>query len=789
MAQSQTGGTIPRNLGRRASSLLFALTFLAVPVAFAANEEAPSFVPGRVLVKFKPGVGKDKRSEVLAKHQARETGRIPRIDVRIIDLPKNADEHAQLAAFQARPEVALAELDQVFTLAMVPNDPRYTDPYYPEWHLPKIGAPAAWDITTGSTNLVIAVLDTGVYTAHPDLASKMVTGWNIYDNSSDTSDKTGHGTLVAGQAAAASNNGIGVASPAWGCRLMPIVVTDSYGWAIGSDLANGLVWAADHGARLVNMSFEMVHWATLTNAAKYVQDRGGVVIMSAGNSGVVNTSPDDPYILTVSATDQNDAVPSWSNTGSDIDLAAPGVSIMTTTRTGGYGSGTGTSASAPVVAGVAALMLSANPNLTGQQVQTILKQSADDLGTPGWDPKYGWGRVNAARAVAMAKTAGGQVADTLPPTVSFSSPAAGAVVADAVDIQVGASDNVGVVSVSLSVDGTLLANDSTAPYAFYWDSSKVSNGSHLLTATARDAAGNAASAQLSVTTDNPVPDTSPPTVSIISPTAGATVSGTITVQVSAGDNVGVADVTLKVDGTSLGTDSTAPYSFSWSTATVTGGPHTLTATAEDGAGNLVGTQTSVIVSNPVPDTTPPTVGIISPAAGATVSGTITVQVSASDNAGVSSVILYADGGSLGADNTAPYSFSWNTAAAANGAHTLTATARDAAGNMASAQVTVTVNNAPPPIGDTSAPTIVITSPAGGAAVSGTVSVTVSTSDNVGVARVELYVDGVLKATATAPPFTTKWNARKAAKGTHTLQCKAYDAAGNTAYSPVVTVSR
>jgi hypothetical protein len=186
------------------------------------------------------------------------------------------------------------------------------------------------------------------------------------------------------------------------------------------------------------------------------------------------------------------------------------------------------------------------------------------------------------------------------------------------------------------------------------------------------------------------------------------------------------------------------------------------------------------------DTQAPTVSFTAPVSGATVSGTVSIQVAASDNTGVASVSLSVDGVIVATGSTAPYSFSWNSTTVANGPHTLTATARDAAGNTALSSVTVTVNNAP---ADTVAPSVSITSPAAGARVSGNVVVTVSASDNVGVVKVELYVDGVLKATSIASPFTTKWNSRQAAPGNHTLQTKAYDAAGNSALSAPVTVSR
>jgi hypothetical protein len=234
--------------------------------------------------------------------------------------------------------------------------------------------------------------------------------------------------------------------------------------------------------------------------------------------------------------------------------------------------------------------------------------------------------------------------------------------------------------------------------------SGLASGSHTLvvevTGTQNAASGgaNVLVDAFDVTGSTPSSDTSPPTVSITSPASGATVSGTTTVSASASDNVGVAGVLFFVDGSAIGAeDTTSPYSVSWNTTTVANGSHSLTARARDAAGNSTTSgAVTVTVSNAAPsDTTPPTVSITSPASGATVSGTTTVSASASDNVGVAGVLFFVDGSAIGAeDTTSPYSASWNTTTVANGSHSLTARARDAAGNSTtSGAVTVTVSNA------------------------------------------------------------------------------------------------
>jgi len=537
------------------------------------------FVSGRVLVQFRPQLMALHAPNVIAEEGASDRGEIGETGVHIVELPAGADEEAFLQAFQSRPEVEFAELDAIISPAeVIPNDPWYAGW---EWHLAKIQGPTAWSINPGSADVMIAILDTGVDGSHEDLAAKMVPGWNIYDNNSDTRDVNGHGTSVAGTAAALSNNGVGIASVAWGCRLMPVRISDATGFATFSNMASGLIWAADHGARVANLSYRASSSSTVASAAQYFQSKGGIVTVAAGNEGVFDSSPDSPYLLTVSATDPNDLLYSWSNSGNSIDLSAPG-SAFTTVNGGGYTAVSGTSIAAPIVAGVAALVLSANPNLLGSEIQTLLKQSADDLGPIGWDTNYGSGRINAARALSLA--AGG-APDTTPPTVSLVSPTSGATVSGATSIQILSADNVGVVSVGLSVDGIAVGSDSAAPYTFSWNTAGASNGTHTLKATAQDAAGNQAGVSILIIVDNSS-DTTPPTVSIVSPANGSKISAGVTVLVNAIDNRAVVRVELYVDGSLAATTASSPFTTKWNARKAKTGPHSLLCRAYDAAGNV-----------------------------------------------------------------------------------------------------------------------------------------------------------------------------------------------------------
>ena len=351
---------------------------------------------------------------------------------------------------------------------------------------------------------------------------------------------------------------------------------------------------------------------------------------------------------------------------------------------------------------------------------------------------------NSAHALtARARDAAGNVTtsvaatvtvDNALPTVTIASPAGGATVSGSVTVTASAADNVGVTGVQFRLDGASLgAEDTTAPYSFSWNTTSIANGAHTLTAVARDGASNqTTSAAVAVTVSN---DTTPPTVSMSSPPSGFVVSGTWLVQATASDNVAVVGVQFRMDGADLGAeDTTAPYSVTWNTGTTSSGSHTLTAVARDAAGN----RTTAATVTGTADNTPPTTAITAPASGATVSGTMTISASASDNVGIRDVRLFADGVQTGPILTAsPYSVAWDTTKASNASHTLTARTTDTAGNVTtSAPITITVSN------DTSLPTVTITSPASGASVGGTITVTASASDDVGVAGVEFRLDGV-----------------------------------------------
>jgi subtilisin family serine protease len=538
-----------------------------------------------LLLEARPGLGDKALQKILAREGGRTLRRLRRSSVQVVEVPKKA-EHVIARALRRNPHIQSVELDvEILPDEVIPNDPKYAS----AWHLQKIQAPGAWDSAAGE-GVVVAVLDSGVDPVHLDLAPNLLPGWNVVSNSPDTSDINGHGTQVAGVVAALSNNALGVTSVAWKARILPIRVSDSSdGSAWTSDLAEGIAYAADHGARVANLSYGASGSSAVATAAQYMRSKGGVVFVSAGNSSNDPGYAANPYVVSISATGKSDARTSWSSYGQYVDFAAPGDSIWTTARGDAYKAVSGTSFSSPMTAAVAALVLAANKDLGPAEVEAILQNSADDLGAPGWDPYYGFGRINASRAVELA--GGSAPVDRAPPVVSIASPSAGGTVEGIVPVDANASDDVGVARVDLFVNGAMLATDVTVPFGFSWDSSTLPAGSKAtLLARAYDAAGNVASSpEVSVTVRGAV-DATPPEVAITSPSDGATFSSTVTLSAYGSDEDKLASVKIYADG-KLKCTGAPSVACPWTVRR--DGAHTVKAVATDAAGNQSSTSITV----------------------------------------------------------------------------------------------------------------------------------------------------------------------------------------------------
>lgn len=564
--------------------LLVIICCCATSAAWAAGGVV-RYAAGELLIQPKAGVSEEKIKAIFHSHHAATEEELEAIRVKQIRVPEQALESVK-AALENNPHFNFVEYNYIAEAGFEPNDYYYQS----QWHLPKISAPLAWDLASGSADVPIAVIDSGVDPVHPDLAAKLIPGYNCIQENSDTHDVLGHGTAVAGTASAASNNVEGVAGVAWEATVMPLVVLNADNWATYSDIAQAITYAADHHVRVMNISIGgSSSSSTLQNAVNYAWSKGAVIVACAQN--YATSAPYYPaacdHVLAISATTSSDILASFSNYGSWIDVAAPGTSILTTRNGGSYGSWNGTSFSSPITAGIAALILSANPLLTNAQVVEIITQSADDLGTAGFDSWYGHGRVNACAAITAAMESSPQQ-DILPPQVSIVSPQNGATVSGPVTVVVEALDDTAVDRVELCLGATLLGASTSAPYNFLWNTANFPDGAHGAYAVAYDSSGNQSqSDSITVLVNNSIiADTQPPDVSILEPADDTKISSKVRITVCASDNVGVTRVELFIDGSLKASASSSTLQYTWNTRKEFSGMHTISSKAFDGAGNM-----------------------------------------------------------------------------------------------------------------------------------------------------------------------------------------------------------
>ena len=337
----------------------------------------------------------------------------------ILEVPEGETENAFAARLLDAGGLAYAHPDWIVFPGevpdrVVPNDPRYEW----QWQHERIRMPEAWTIATGDPRVIAAVCDTGVDLGHPDLLPALVPGgvsagpgpFQRQADGASVQDIQGHGTTVAGHIGAVGNNGFGVSGVGWNVSIMPIRVTDRPdGSAFQSDILQGAIWAAANGARVVNCSYSGVESAAVQNAGKEVRALGGLLFYSAGNDGRYLDHFDHPDVVVVGATIEDidefagEQRAVFSAYGPAVDLFAPGASVFGLQWISGFGYASGTSFSSPIAAGVAALMWSADIQLTSFEVERLLYASCDDLGEPGDDREWGHGRVNAYEAMKRAR--------------------------------------------------------------------------------------------------------------------------------------------------------------------------------------------------------------------------------------------------------------------------------------------------------------------------------------------------------------------------------------------------
>ena len=392
------------------SCRIAATAAIAVSLVVASSASAGGYVPGQVIVKFRSGASPVEQAAALARVGAIDEGaRIQGLGSKIVRVTGDAKDVA--ARLDAMAAVEYAEVDKLLTAAAVPNDTQFAEQYA----LTKIKAPAGWDLAglgsfpaTGGAK--VGIIDTGIDRSHPEFAGRIS---NCGQSSSlfgvngavksGCDDVDGHGTKVAGILGAKANNGLGIAGVAFNSPLAICrALEDGIGRGSTSNVVNCLSWLRSKGAKVISMSFGGGPSTTLQNAVTKAWNNGygAVLLAAAGNDGGYGTlyPAGYPEVISVTATDATDGWAS-ANHNADVEVAAPGDSILTTTRGGGYTYGSGTSAATPYAAGVAAVMRLKYPGANAAQIRNGLTWATDDLGAAGRDPYYGFGRVNLCKAM------------------------------------------------------------------------------------------------------------------------------------------------------------------------------------------------------------------------------------------------------------------------------------------------------------------------------------------------------------------------------------------------------
>jgi subtilisin family serine protease/flagellar hook assembly protein FlgD len=443
-----------------------------------------------------------------------------------------------VAEMQARPDVTEARVATLYSPTLVPNDPQYKARQ--KAYLSDIGLESAWTSAKGSANVLIAVVDTGVDVGHPDLAGKIAGSWNTVSDSTVVTDQEGHGTFVAGVAAAATNNGVGIAGAGYNSRVLAVKVADPSGFMADVDVAEGIRWAADNGAKIINISLGSTTGdADTKGAVAYAQSKGALVVASAGNAaqeGNPKIYPAAyPGVVAVGATLDWKHRAWFSEHGDWVTIAAPGVDIRGTTPRAGsrlfpanYATGNGTSFAAPIVAGIAALHAARDTDVTPAELRSALTRTARPMTGFG----LGAGQVNALKMVDAA-------VPTATPQIQF--PADGSTQNGFVNL--GGTLSTPRAKIGWYVGSTRVASSFGTGTAT-WDTDGWPQGRHTLQARACSWSGACAGSgpSVEVTVDNPAPV-------VGGPADGDAVSGPVAVSE---ENGGAGGFAVLVDGTRVG---------------------------------------------------------------------------------------------------------------------------------------------------------------------------------------------------------------------------------------------
>jgi thermitase len=355
----------------------------STPVVIQVQQET---VPSQVVIRFKPGTSQQQRIQYIQSLNGTVTREIDALDTLVVNVPSEVAERP----LPESPAVATSEPDYYLTALDAPPAAPYNDPLYgQQWALPVIGAPDAWtNLSADVPEITVAVIDSGICADHPDLAGRILDGWDFLEQDSVPQDEFGHGCAVSGVIAANPNNGVGIIGAAPNAEIMPLRVLDAQGVGSYSDVAAAIVYAVDNGAQIINLSLGGPSpSSTLESAVHYADSHGVMVIAAAGNTGgsVLYPAAYDP-VIAVASVDQDLQRSSFSSYGPEIDLLAPGRDILTTRADGSYGLMSGTSFAAPYVSGVAVLEYAQGQTLTVNGSIVFAGSPTNDETTPTLTP-------------------------------------------------------------------------------------------------------------------------------------------------------------------------------------------------------------------------------------------------------------------------------------------------------------------------------------------------------------------------------------------------------------------
>ena len=373
------------------------------------NSKINSVIDGQVVVRFNEPMQTEELANFGQQMNSTMIKTASRLNSAVYKVSEGTDIESLIQSLRENPSVQFAERNYILSSNYTVSDPKSKE----QQGLAMANLAKAWDITFGDPKVIIAVVDTGIDLTHPDLKNKIVPGYNIISQGkTPPKDDNGHGTHASGIAAADTNNKIGVAGTAPRCKLMPIKALDAKGSGDTVNVALGIVWAVDHGARVLNLSLGGPNNETVKKAVEYALAKNVVVVAAMGNDGKNQRAYPAaiPGVISVGSVDSDQARSSFSNYGSWISVASPGSSILSTMPTyettmteseksKGYDYLDGTSMACPIVAGIAALVVSRNPTYTPAEVKARIESTATDLGKPGYDVEFGHGLVNAFKAV------------------------------------------------------------------------------------------------------------------------------------------------------------------------------------------------------------------------------------------------------------------------------------------------------------------------------------------------------------------------------------------------------